>query len=77
MSERLFIRAGATLCGFAALGPVGALAAWKFSGFATTGNLLHVVPGAGLVADGMEIVSEMAGDVGGLDQSGTRRRGNG
>lgn len=75
MIKRILFGAGAAAAGTLLLGPAGALAGWKLGGVAATGNVLHLVPGGGFIVDGAEIVSEFAGDVGGIDQTGPRTKG--
>jgi len=75
MMTRILIGGGAAVLGTIFLGPAGGLAGWKLGGLAATGNPLHILPGGGFIADGAEIISEMAGDVGGIDQTGPRTKG--
>ena len=74
MIKRILFGAGAAVAGTIILGPAGALAGWKLGGVAATGNPLHLIPGGGFLADGVEIISEMTGDIGGLDQTGPRTK---
>lgn len=38
-------------------GPLAGVAAWKLIGAGVTGNPLHLVPGLGSIAEGMDIVA--------------------
>lgn len=58
--ERIVIRAAAAVLGATLAGPAGALAAWKLGGFATSGNPLHLIPGAGVLADAQDAADAFA-----------------
>jgi len=59
---RVLVGAGAAVVGSIFLGPAGAYGGWKLGGALATGNPLHLIPGTGLLADGMDVASS-AGDI--------------
>lgn len=79
--KRAAVGAGLAALGTLIAGPAGAYAGWKLGGVAATGNLLHLVPGGGFWADGMDIAADVVGfgdladtaDVHGSDVHGNDR----
>ncbi len=69
MIKRIVLGAWAAVVDTVIFGPTSTLVGWKLGGTVATGYVFHLAPGAGSVADGMEIVSERAGGVGGTDQT--------
>ena len=55
--KRVVVGGGLGLLGGLMGGPAIAYAGWKLGGTLATGNPLHLIPGAGLLADGMDIAS--------------------
>jgi hypothetical protein len=82
--RRILIGGGCAALGGAIAGPAGAYAGWKGGGFIATGNPLHLIPGGGLVGDGVDALSGVADaanmadghsmDGGGLDPNGYEGR---
>jgi len=55
--NRVIVGGGLGVLGGLVGGPALAYAGWKLGGTLATGNPLHLIPGAGLLADGMDIAS--------------------
>lgn len=57
---RILVGGGLCVLGGLVAGPAGAYAGWKGGGFLATGNVLHLIPGAGGAADGMDLAAGLS-----------------